>query len=160
MKASALVSLRARARRARFGARGRLARAGFTLLEIMLVVSIIMLLLGAGVFFMGDQIVFGQRTRVMADLQTLSTQLKMYEMVNGNLPTAQQGLKALVEMPSADPKPRQWYQQLKQLPRDPWGNEYVYLRPGRKNPKDFDVFSKGKDGQENTEDDIGNWGNN
>ncbi len=160
MKASALVSSRACVRRARLGARGRLARAGFTLLEIMLVVSIIMLLLGAGVFFMGDQIVFGQRTRVLADLQTLTTQLKSYEMVNGNLPTSQQGLKALVEMPSADPKPRQWFQQMTQIPKDPWGNEYVFIRPGRKNPKGFDLFSKGKDGQENTADDIGNWESN
>ena len=158
MKASALVSSCADVRRARLGARGRLVRAGFTLLEIMLVVTIIMLLLGSAVYFMGGQITIGQDTRVIGDIQALTTNLKTYEMLNGNLPTSQQGLKALVEMPGADPKPRRWYQLMTQLPRDPWGNEYVYLRPGRKNPKGFDLFSKGKDGIENTEDD--NWGNN
>ena len=126
----------------------------------MLVVGIIMLLLGAGIYMMSGQFDIGRLARVQADLQMLSTSLKTYEMTNGNLPTGSQGLRALVEMPGNDPKPRQWIQLLTQLPKDPWNNEYVYIRPGRRNPKGFDIFSKGADGQENTEDDIGNWGTN
>ena len=62
-----------------------------------------------------------------------------------------------MEIPGSDPKPRQWFQISTEVPKDPWGNEYVYVQPGRRNPKSFDLYSKGKDGQENTEDDIGNW---
>jgi general secretion pathway protein G len=130
---------------------------GFTLLEIMLVVTIIMLLLGAGVYFMGDQFTIGQRARVQADLQGLSTNLKTYQMMNGFLPTTQQGLQALVVVPGGDPKPKQWVQLATKIPQDPWGNDYVYVFPGKHNPKSFDVYSKGADRIAETEDDMGNW---
>jgi general secretion pathway protein G len=130
---------------------------GFTLLEIMLVVCIIMLLLGAGVFFMGDQFKFGQTARVTADLQSLTTNLRTYQMMNGFLPTTQQGLQALVTLPGGDPKPKQWIQLSTKIPQDPWGNDYVYVFPGKHNPKSFDLYSKGADRLPETDDDMGNW---
>lgn len=131
--------------------------AAFTLLEIMLVVAIIMLLLGAGAFFLGDFIGVGQTARVQADISTMSTSLKTYQMMNGFYPTSAQGLNALVTQPGGEPKPRVWNQLMTQLPKDPWGNDYVYVCPGRKNTKGFDLYSKGKDGQEGTPDDVGNF---
>ncbi|MBS0656670.1 MAG: type II secretion system major pseudopilin GspG [Verrucomicrobia bacterium] len=131
--------------------------AAFTLLEIMLVVAIIMLLLGAGAFFLGDFIGVGRTARVQADISTLTTSLRTYQMVNGFYPSSSQGLNALVTQPGGEPKPRVWNQLMSQLPKDPWGNEYVYVCPGRKNPKGFDLYSKGADGQEGTPDDVGNW---
>lgn len=130
---------------------------GFTLLEIMLVVAIIMLLLGAGVYFLGDQFFIGQRTRVQADLQAYTTALRTYQMMNGNFPTTQQGLQALVVIPASEPKPKQWVQLATKIQPDPWGSEYVYVFPGKHNPKSFDLYSKGPDRIAETDDDIGNW---
>jgi general secretion pathway protein G len=130
---------------------------GFTLLEIMLVVTIIMLLLGAGVFFLGDQFLIGQRARVQADLQGLTTNLRTYQMMNGFFPTTQQGLAALMVQPTGEPKPKQWVQLSTKIPQDPWGNDYVYICPGKHNPKTFDLYSKGADRIAETEDDMGNW---
>lgn len=130
---------------------------GFTLLEIMLVVTIIMLLLGAGVFFLGDQFTIGQRARVQADLQGLTTNLRTYQMMNGFFPTTSQGLQALVVPPGSEPKPKQWVQLSTKIPQDPWGNDYIYVSPGKHNPKTFDLYSKGADRIADTEDDMGNW---
>ena len=130
---------------------------GFTLLEIMLVVTIIMLLLGAGVFFLGDQFTIGQRARVQADLQGLTTNLRTYQMMNGFFPTTQQGLQALVVQPLGEPKPKQWVQLSTKIPQDPWGNDYVYVFPGKHNPRTFDLYSKGADRVAETDDDMGNW---
>jgi general secretion pathway protein G len=130
---------------------------GFTLLEIMLVVTIIMLLLGAGVYFLGDQINIGRNARVQADLQSLTTNIRTYQMMNGFYPTTQQGLQALVVMPNSEPKPKQWVQLATKIPQDPWGNDYVYVCPGKHNPKTFDIYTKGPDRVAETEDDMGNW---
>src|SRR5215471_2016991 len=99
---------------------------GFTLLEIMLVVAIIMLLLGAGVFYMSNQFDLATTARVKADLNTYTTNLKIYQMTNGFLPTTQQGLQALVVIPATEPKPKQWVQLSTKTLKDPWGEEYIY----------------------------------
>ena len=129
---------------------------GFTLLEIMLVVTIIALLLGAAIYKLGGNVEYAKATRVAADMQGINTQLKLYESMNGFLPTTEQGLKALVQQPSTEPRPTRWYQLYKEIPRDPWQNEYVYLNPGRKNPTGYDLYSAGQDRKPDTADD--NWG--
>jgi general secretion pathway protein G len=134
-------------------------RNGFTLLEMILVVSIIALLLGVAINKMGGAFDFGKEVRVKADLQALTTALKMYNAQNGFYPTTEQGLKALVVAPATDPRPRQWHAAFDdgKLPRDPWDNEYGYACPGKHNPKGFDIFSSGPDRLPNTADDLGNW---
>ena len=134
----------------------RTNQSGFTLLEIMLVVTIIALLLGAAIYKLGGNVEYAKATRVAADMQGINTQLKLYESMNGFLPTTEQGLKALVQQPSTEPRPTRWYQLYKELPRDPWQNEYVYLNPGRKNPTSYDLYSAGQDRKPDTADD--NWG--
>ncbi|MEK0445407.1 MAG: ral secretion pathway protein [Verrucomicrobiota bacterium] len=129
----------------------------FTLIEIMMVVMIIGLLLGFAVNQLGGNLATAQETKVRADIQTLKTQLTVYEGTNGFPPSTDQGLRALVQQPSSSPTPRNWRKLMDEVPLDPWGREYQYLQPGRRNPDSFDIFSAGKDGTVGTDDDIGNW---
>ncbi len=114
-------------------------QSAFTLLEIMLVISIIVVLLGVAISKLGNQVGFAKGVAVRADVQAIGTQLKLYESVNGFLPTTEQGLQALVTQPSTEPKPTRWYQLFKEIPKDPWGNNYIYLSQGRKNATGYDL---------------------
>jgi general secretion pathway protein G len=131
-------------------------QSAFTLLEIMLVISIIVILLGVAINKLGNTTGMAKGVAVQADLQAISTQLKLYESMNGYLPTTEQGLQALVSQPSTEPRPQRWYQLFKEMPRDPWGNNYIYLSPGRKNPTGYDLYSAGPDRKADTADD--DWG--
>jgi general secretion pathway protein G len=77
-----------------------------------------------------------------------------YRTANGFYPSTSQGLKALVERPSANPVPRRWSQIMKKMPLDPWDSEYIYRFPGKKNATEPEIISKGPDGLENTQDDL------
>ena len=134
----------------------RTNKAGFTLLEIMLVVTIIALLLGAAIYKLGGNVEYARDTRVSADTQGINTQLKLYESMNGFFPTTEQGLQALVTQPSTDPQPTRWYQLYKEVPKDPWQTNYIYINPGRRNTSGYDLYSAGPDKKPDTADDI--WG--
>jgi general secretion pathway protein G len=132
-------------------------RNGFTLLEIMLVVMIIAVLAASAIHFMGGDVEMAKDVRVKTDLENISTQLKIYQTMNGFLPSTEQGLSALVTRPDTDPKPTQWHQLLTQVPVDPWYNPYVYENPGKHNPDSFDLYSAGPHGKVGADDNIGNW---
>ncbi len=132
-------------------------QSAFTLLEIMLVVTIIALLLGTAIYKLSGNVEYARANRVAADIQSISTQLKLYESMNGFFPTTEQGLQALVTQPSTDPQPQRWYQLFKEMPKDPWNDVYVYASPGRKNPTSYDLYSAGPDHKPDTPDD--DWGN-
>jgi general secretion pathway protein G len=132
-------------------------RSGFTLIEIMMVVMIIGLLAGVAAYNLGDNIGVAKDAKIRADLQAIQTQLMVYESMNGFPPTTEQGLRALVQQPSSNPAPRAWKQLFKEVPVDPWGMEYQYVQPGRRNPDSYDIFTAGKDRTPGTEDDSGNW---
>ena len=127
----------------------------FTLLEIMLVVTIIAILMGAAIYKLAGNVEIAKHTAVSADVQALGTQLKLYESMNGFFPTTEQGLQALVTPPESDPKPARWYQLFKEVPKDPWHNNYIYRSPGVKNPGGYDLFSAGPDRIADTADDDG-----
>ena len=116
---------------------------GFTLLEIMLVVTIIALLLGAAIYKLGGNVEYSRHVRVAADIQGINTQLKLYESMNGFFPTTEQGLQALVVQPDTDPRPTRWYQLYREVPKDPWQTNYIYICPGIKNPNGYDLYSAG-----------------
>jgi general secretion pathway protein G len=118
-------------------------RSGFTLLEIMIVVSIIVILLGLAISKMGNPTGFAKTTAVRADVQAIGTQLMQYEAMNGFYPTTEQGLAALVSQPSSEPRPSRWYQFFKEMPKDPWGSVYIYRCPGIKHPEKYDLYSAG-----------------
>lgn len=130
---------------------------GFTLIEMVLVLGIVALLVGAGIFSLIGVLDTGKESRVKGDINTLSAALRAYETSNMFLPTTEQGLNALVEKPGSRPAPQNWRPFLKKSLLDPWGNPYHYRRPGTKDKGGFDVFSAGPDGVPDTADDIGNW---
>jgi general secretion pathway protein G len=105
---------------------------------------------------LGKNVEQARHFRVAADIRTITTELRMYQNMNGVYPTTQQGLQALVTKPETEPKPGQWTRLLEDLPKDAWHNDYIYLCPGRKNPNDFDLYSAGPDGKPDTADD--DWG--
>jgi general secretion pathway protein G len=131
-------------------------QAGFTLLEIMLVVGIIVIILGVAISRLGNTTGVAKDMRVRADIQAISTQLKLYESINGFYPTTEQGLQALVTQPESEPKPTRWYQLFKEMPKDPWQSNYIYICPGIKHPDSYDLYSAGPDRKPDTPDD--NWG--
>lgn len=129
--------------------------AAFTLIEIMLVLAIIALLMGVGIWKLSGVTDQGKKTRVKADLGVLRTALVAYEIDAGSMPSTQQGLRALIENPG---DVRNWKPTLDEPLLDPWGEEYGYRNPGTENKNGkADIFSKGADKTEGTEDDIGNW---
>ena len=136
----------------------RRASAGFTLVEIMVVVVIIGVL---AVLIVPRVVGRSDDARVAAakhDVTTLMQSLKLYRLDNGRFPSTEQGLQALVAKPQSAPVPSNWRAYLDRLPKDPWGNTYQYLHPGNKG--DFDVFSMGADGKpggEGPDADVGNW---
>ena len=127
--------------------------AGFTLMEMILVLLIITALMGMVIFKMSANVDDANITAAKGGLQTLETTLLRYKMLNGSLPTEQQGLEALTV---GGTKMRQAFLKKDGI-NDPWGRVFQYRNPGRKSGGDFDVFSMGPDGQPDTGDDIGNW---
>ena len=127
----------------------------FTLVELVIVLTIIALLAGSGVYLMMGLTEDAQITRIETDVKTLQTTLMSYERNNySRPPTQEQGLRALWEKP--EPAPQRWRQYLEEPMLDPWGQEYQYRYPAQKSKKRYDIFSFGEDGVE-SEDDIGNW---
>ena len=94
------------------------------------------------------------------DINVIGQALKLYRLDNQRYPTAEQGLAALVAKPEAAPVPTNWKPggYLERLPKDPWGNAYVYVNPGLHG--EIDVLSLGADGKpggEGLDADIGSW---
>ncbi len=128
--------------------------AGFTLLEMVIVLGIIGLIIGGAIGVMGRVGAGAAVQRVKGDMQAMSSALKMYKINNGFYPSGAQGLKALVARPGGSPAPKSWTQLADRVPMDPWGQEYLYKFPGTKTPSEFEIISKGEDTQQGTEDDI------
>ena len=135
----------------------RISQRGFTLMEMLIVLTIIALLMGMVIFQVADYGAGAKTEKVKADLLAFKEMLAAYELDNGALPTTEQGLKALWVKPTTEPVPPRWRALLDQETLDPWGHSYVYRNPGKHNPDKYDVFSMGEDGQPDTDDDIGNW---
>ena len=141
----------------RIGAGAPSSRAGFTLIEIMVVVVILGILAALVVPRIMSR---PDEARVVAarqDIKTLVQALKLYRLDNYKYPSMEQGLKALVTKP--DSGTENWKASLDYLPKDPWGNEYQYLNPGT-HGNEVEIFSFGADGRqggEGIEADIGSW---
>jgi general secretion pathway protein G len=128
--------------------RRNLSISGYTLFEIMLVLGIIAVLVGSAIYMLSGNIDVAKEQRVTSDIQAISMQLRTYEMLNYRKPSTEQGLKALVQMPSSEPKPQHWKKLMETVPLDPWGNEYVYRNPGKFKTDGFDLYSLGPKGTE------------
>jgi general secretion pathway protein G len=133
-------------------------QAGFTLLEIMVVIVILGILASLVPNLMSNKEKADQQ-KAVTDIVALENALDMYKLDNSVYPTTDQGLEALVTKPSS-PEPRNYRDggYIRRLPKDAWGNDYQYLSPGDNGA--IDIFSLGADGQEGGEGanaDIGNW---
>ena len=133
---------------------------GFTLIEVLVVVAILGILAAIVVPRIMDRPDEARRVAAKQDIASIVQALKLYRLDNGNYPTTEQGLVALVQKPAGNPVPPNWKQggYLERLPKDPWGCDYQYLYPGVKG--EIDVFSLGSDharGGEGNAADIGNW---
>ncbi|MBX9795562.1 type II secretion system major pseudopilin GspG [Sphingomonas sp.] len=133
--------------------RRRRREAGFTLVELMVVILIIGLLatiVAFNVLSLGEQ---SKVQKARADIGTIEQALDLYKLQQGSYPAAQDGLRALVVAPAGitDPAryPRGGY--IKKLPQDPWGHDYRYRFPGAHG--DVDIWSQGADGQDGGEGD-------
>lgn len=141
--------------------KGSARRAGFTLMEMLLVLAILVVLMG----LVGPRILSSQKK---ADINTTKTQigqlkstLQHYALDMRTFPSTEEGLKALIEEPSDPDAAEKWdgpYLDASELPKDPWGNDYQYEYPPSHGKGDFpDIWSYGPDGQDGTDDDIVNW---
>lgn len=132
------------------------ARAGFTLVELLVVVTILGILVAMVAPRLAGRTEQARRARAEADVKgNIALALDLFETDTGGYPTTEQGLAALRAKPA---EAENWHgPYLKQNPVDPWNRPYRYTYPGVQNPSDYDLFSLGPDGAEGTGDDIGNW---
>lgn len=122
----------------------RATAAGFTLLELLVVVVILGLLAGIVAPRYFGQLGKSEVNVAKAQMDALEKALDQYRLDTGHYPNVELGLKALVERPASEPKWGGPYLR-KGLPLDPWGNPYVYRIPAEKT--DFELVSFGKDGR-------------
>ena len=126
-------------------------------MTVVIILGILVAIVAPRFFGRAEQ---ARTTAAKADIETnLSTALELYQLDNHHFPSTAQGLKALIESPGGTPDPSNWngpYLKKRNVPKDPWGKEYVYVAPGVHNPKEYDLSSWGPDGVESP-DDITNW---
>jgi len=143
---------------------------GFTFLEIMVVVAILAILAGLIIPRFVGRAEEARKTKAIVQMRELMKALELYKLDNGQYPTTEQGLMALVEQPTSEPMAKKWKKYLDKVPLDPWKNQFIYICPGadhgRKSDVDrektegkygfYDIICYGQDGIEGT-DDIVSW---
>jgi len=140
----------------------RLNPHGFTLIELMVVIVILGILAGLIVPRLMGRPEEAKQLKAKMQIESLETALKLYKLDNGMYPDTEQGLQALVEKPETGNVPQKWreggYLEKGKVPKDPWGNDFVYLAPGLQG--EYDIVSYGADGVpggEGKDKDINNW---
>ena len=130
---------------------------GFTLIEVLVVLAILSILAGIVIVSIGDRPGKARVTAAQTTLRTLKSAVNLYRSDNGNVPSMQQGLSALIKKSAITPVPQNYpqdgYLDTRVLPTDPWNNDYIYLVPGREN-ESFEIISYGSDGQPGGENDA------
>lgn len=135
----------------------RRSAGGFTLIEILVVIMIITILAGiVGVSVLrkpGEARVSAAKMQI----RQLQAAVQLYKTEQGRVPTQQQGLEALVAKPATDPVPDNYpdegYLDTRNVPKDPWNKEYIYLAPGQ-HGESFEIISYGSDGEPGGEKDA------
>ena len=129
---------------------------GFTLIELLLVLVILATLAAVVVPKFAKRSEQARITAARTEISIIEVSLDAFEIDTGRYPTTQEGLEALIEEPS---NVRGWHgAYLKRgVPKDPWGNPYVYECPGQHNTDGYDLHSFGPDVKNGGDDDIVNW---
>jgi general secretion pathway protein G len=130
-------------------------RSGFTLIELLLVLVILGILAAIVVPKFAGRTEQARLTAAATQISSFGTALDAFEVDNGYYPRGKAGLQDLVQQPRDAQSWKGPY--VKEIPKDPWGNEYVYECPGRQNASSYDLLSAGPDGKAGSEDDITNW---
>ena len=140
---------------------GRLrGRSGFTLIEIMVVIVILGLLAALVVPKLIGRTEEAKKTQARVQIRNIEQALGLFKLDNGFYPATDQGIEALVKIPAAGRIPKNYRKDgyMDRLPKDPWGNPYVYVSPGAHG--DYDISSYGADGApggEGEDGDINSW---
>jgi general secretion pathway protein G len=129
---------------------------GFSFVELIVVIVVLGLLIGVVGPRVWSWLSRGQDVAVKSQISQLEAAIMTYATDMGHFPASEDGLRALVENTEGSEFWAGPYLSKTQVPLDPWNNEYVYVYPGN-HGGEFDLFSKGKDGVEGTDDDITNW---
>jgi general secretion pathway protein G len=129
-------------------ARAERRQAGFTLIELMVVITILALLVALVAPKLVGRTDEARVTSAKAQLKNIESALELYKLDNGEYPTTEQGLEALVTEPTTPPLPINWKKggYLPKVPNDPWKRPFIYLSPGL-NDTDYELLSYGADGE-------------
>lgn len=140
----------------------RLSTAGFTLIELMVVIVILGILAGLILPRIMGRPEEAKQLKAKIQIQSLETALKLYRLDTGSYPSTEQGFQALVELPQVGVIPKKWreggYLEKGKIPKDPWGSDFIYLSPGVNG--EYDIISYGSDGipdGEGKNKDINSW---
>ncbi len=141
--------------------RRRTRVAGFTLIEILVVIVVIAILATLVAPNVFQHVGTAKATTAKSQIEMISSALDAYRLDTGAYPNTAQGLQALQELPTIDP-PTNWRGPYlrKAVPLDPWGHPYVFIAPGEVNIKGFDLLSYGADGKlggEGEDADVVSW---
>ncbi len=131
---------------------GRAGQRGFTLIELLLVLVILGILAAIVVPKFAGRTEQARLTAAKTDISAFSTALDAFEVDNGYYPKGRNGLLDLVQQPRDAQNWKGPY--LKEVPKDPWGNDYIYECPGKHNASSYDISSTGPPGGENP---VANW---
>ena len=144
----------------RFRRRLRVARHGLTLIEIMVVVVIMGMIAGLVTTVVVDRLQAAKVETAKAQIRQFMNALDLFYLDNSFYPTSEQGLDALVTKPATGRTPTKWPEDgyLPSIPKDPWGNDYVFISPG--SSAKYEILCLGRDGQEGGtgyDDDVQSW---
>ena len=151
--------MRVRTRTNRIGASRRRAarRAGFTLIELLLVLVILASLAAIVTPKFAKRSEQARITAARTQISQFEVALDAFEIDLSRYPTTSEGLRALVERPTSDAEEWQQPYMRRGIPKDPWGNDYIYRYPGQYNEEGYDLSSYGPDRKQGGGDDITNW---
>ena len=135
----------------------RSPRGGFTLIEVLLVLAILVIIASLAVMAYGPARRKAKNDAARSQIGAFGSAIDLYNLSLDEYPMT---LDALRVAPADLPDPAKWDGPYltKEIPLDPWGQEYRYIVPGNHNPDSYDLWSVGPDGVDNTDDDITNWG--